>query len=155
MKIELAIEWETHEPKCGVHKMATPPGKIRGSNLSLKLSKYGVWLVDQWVPTSLCARVYLIVDCTLRALDIIILDACLVIVFVWGIDMLIILIDPFAYAHILTFLVVWLLCSPWHVHYSCCLSRSLWHVWFSWLYIILIIMEHAIIARYSSRLASV
>ena len=107
--------------------------------------------VGTYLTTSLCAFVCLIVDYTLRALDIIILDACLVIVFVWGIVMLIILIDPFAYLHILTLLVVWLLCSPWHVHSCCCLSCSSWHVWFSWLYIIMIIMEHAILVRYSSR----
>ena len=110
--------------------MATPLGITRGSNLNINWGKCGVWLVYQWVSTSLYACVYLTIDCTLRALDIIILDACLVIVFVWGIDMLIILIDPFAYADILTSLVVWLLCSPWHVHSFCCLSRSSWHVWF-------------------------
>ena len=135
--------------------MATPLGIIRGSSLNLRWGKSGVWLVDQWVPTSLCACVCLTVDYTLRPLGIIILDACLVIVFVWGIGMSIILIDPFDYPHILILLVVWSLCSLWHVHYSCCLSHSLWHDWFIWLYIILIIMEHTIIARYSSRLTCV
>ena len=120
-------------------------GITRGSSLNLIWGKCSVWLVNQWVPTFLCAFVYLTVDCTLRALDIIILDACLVIVFVWGIDMLIILIDLFTYPHILTLLVVWSLCSPWHVYSSCCLSHSSWHDWFSWLYIIMIAMEHAIL----------
>ena len=97
--------------------------------------------------------VCLIIDYTLRAIDIIILDACLAIVFVWGMDVLIILIDPLVYSHILIFLALWLLCSPWHVDSCCCLSRSSWHDWFSWLYISMIIMEHAILARYSSRLS--
>ena len=130
-------------------------GSIRGSNLNLGWSKCGVWLVDQWVPTSLCVCVFLTIEYTLRALGIIISDACLVIVFVWGFGVSIILIDPFDYPHVLTLLVVWLLCLPWHVHYSCCLSHSLWHDCFFWSYVILFIMEHAIITRYSSWLACV
>ena len=133
--------------------MATPLGIIRGSSLNLRWSKCGVWLVDQWVPTSLCVCVCLTIDCTLRALDIIILDACLVMVFVCGMDILIILIDSLVYPHILTLIVVWLLYSPWYVHFCCCLYCSSWHDWFSWLYIIMIIMEHAILARYSSWLS--
>ena len=61
--------------------------------------------------------------------------------------------DPFVYLHILTLLDIWLLCSLWHVHSCCCLSRSSWHDWFSWLYIIVIIKEHTILARYSSQLS--
>ena len=110
--------------KYGVHKMETPLGITRGSSLNLGWGKCGVWLVDQWVPTSLCVFVCLTVDCTLKVLDIIILDACLVIVFVWGIGMLIILIDHFAYPHILTLLVVWLVCSSWLVYSQCCSSFS-------------------------------
>ena len=146
---------EAHEQKFRVHKLVTLLGITRRSSLNLRWGKCGIWLVNQWVPTFLCVSVCLNVDYTLRVLDIIIFDACLVIVFVWGIDMLIILIDPFAYPHILTLLVVWSLCSPWHVHYSCCLSRSFWHDCFSWLYIIMIVIEYAILARYSSRLACV
>ena len=67
--------------KCGVHKMATPLGITRGSSLNMSLGKCGIWLVNQRVPTSLCAFVCLIIDYTLRALDIIILNACLVIVY--------------------------------------------------------------------------
>ena len=110
--------------------MVTPLGITRGSSLNINWGKCGVWLVDQWVPTSLCACVYLTIDYTLRALDIITLDACLIIVFAWDIDMLIILVDHFVFPHMLTFLVVRSLCSPWHVHSSCCLSHSSWHVWF-------------------------
>ena len=130
-------------------------GITRGSSLNINRDKCDVWLVNQLVLTSLCVCVYLTVDCTLRTLNIDIFDAWLVTVFVWGIDMLIILIDHFVFPHILTLLVVWSLYSPWHVHYSYCLSHSLWHDWFSWLYIILIIMEHAIITRYYSQLACV
>ena len=36
---------------------------------------------------------YLYLDCPLRAFDIIIIDACFVIVFIWDIDMLITMID--------------------------------------------------------------
>ena len=62
---------EAHEQKYGVHKMATPLGTTRGSNLNLRWSKCGVWLVDQWVPISLWASVCLTFDCTLRALNVI------------------------------------------------------------------------------------
>ena len=91
--------------------MATPLGITIGSSLNISWGKCGVWLVDQWVSTFLCVFVYLTIYHTLRALDIIILDACLIIIFVWGIDMLIILIDHFDYPHILTLLAVWLLCT--------------------------------------------
>ena len=36
---------------------------------------------------------YLSVDCTLKVLDVFILDACLVIILIWDIDILIMLID--------------------------------------------------------------
>ena len=38
-KIELAIEWETHEPKCGVHKMVTLLGIIKRVKLELRMKK--------------------------------------------------------------------------------------------------------------------
>ena len=110
--------------------MATPLRITRGSSLNLRWGKCGVWMVDQRLLTSLCAFVCLIVYHTLRAFDVTILDAWLVMVFFWGINMFIILIDHFTFPHILTFLVVWSLCSPWHELSSCCLSRSSWHVWF-------------------------
>ena len=50
---------EAHEPKYGVHKMVTPLRIDRGSSLNIGWSKCGIWLVDQWVPTSLCACVCL------------------------------------------------------------------------------------------------
>ena len=129
-KKQFGQQVEAHEQKYGVYKMTTRLGITKGSSLNISWGKCGIWLVDQCIHTSLYACVCLIVDCTLRSLGIIILDAYLVVVFIWGIDMLIILIDHFAFSHILTLLVVWLHCSPWHVHSSYCLSRSSWHVWF-------------------------
>ena len=108
--------------------MMTLLGITRGSNLNLGWDKYGFWFVDQWVPTFLCAFVCLIVDYTLKALNIIFLDACLVIVFVWGIEMFILSIDHFAYPHILTLFAIWLLYSPWLVYSQCCLSFSSWYL---------------------------
>ena len=48
--------------------MATPLGITKRSSLNLGWGKCGVWLVDQWVPLSLCAYVCLSFDSTLRAL---------------------------------------------------------------------------------------
>ena len=48
---------------------------------------------------------YLSLDYTLRALDIIILDACLVIVFIWDINMLIMLIDHLTLLSIVTLIL--------------------------------------------------
>ena len=110
--------------------MTTPLGNLWGSSLNLSWGECGIWLVDQWVSTSLCASVCLTIYYALRALGINILDVCVVIVFVWSIDMLIILIKHFAYSHILTLNVVRLLFSSWHAHSSCCLSCSSWHAWF-------------------------
>ena len=126
-KTSLVVEWG-HTWKKRVHKMATPLGITKGSSLNLGWGKCGIWLVGQWVPISFCAFVCLIIDYTLRTLDIIILDACLVIVFIWGIGMLIILIDHFAYPHMLAFFAVWLLCSPWLVYSQCCLFFSSWYL---------------------------
>ena len=81
----------------------------QGSNLNLRWDKCGIWLVNQWVSTSFCALVCSITDCTLIALDIIILDACLVIIFIWDIAML---IDYLACLSIVTLILPWLLCSP-------------------------------------------
>ena len=148
-----SIRVESHALKYEVHKMATPLGITRESRLNISWGKYGVWLVDQWVPTSLCVFVCLIVDYTLRTFDIIILNACLAIVSIWGIDMLIILIDHFANPHILTLFVVWLLCSPWLVYSRCCLSFPFWYL--DYFYYILswsLLSMPFILNRYSSRL---
>ena len=59
--------WNACE-KCGVYKIATLLGIPRGLSLNLGWDKCDVWLVDQWVPFSLCAFVCLSVDSTLRAL---------------------------------------------------------------------------------------
>ena len=79
---------------------------------------------------------------------------CFIAIFVWDIDMLIMLIDHLALLSIVTLILPCLLWSP-HMYTLTIVYHLIWHDWFSWLYIILIIMEHAIIARYSSRLACV
>ena len=79
IKVELAIKWETHEPKCEVHKMATPLGIFKGSSLNLGWSKCGIWLVNQWMPIF-----WLYIES---------FDACSDIVFIWDIGMLIMMID--------------------------------------------------------------
>ena len=78
-------------------------------------------------------------------------DACLICVFVWDIDILIISFDPLVCVHISTLLTVWLLCSPWLVYSQCCSS---WHV-YSLCYILswLTLSMPFILARYSSRLS--
>ena len=136
--------------KCRVHKMATPMGITRGSSLNLGWGKYDVWLVDQWVPISLCLCM---LDCWshIESFDMIIIVACLTIVFVWGIDILIISFDPLVCFQILTLLIMWLLCSPWLVHSQC---FSAWHVdslcyILSWSPLSVLF----ILARYSSRLS--
>ena len=116
---------KVHVQKYRVHKMETLVGITRGLNLNLKWGKCGVWLVDHWVPTSLCAFVCLTVDYTLRVLDIIILDTCLVIVFVWGIDMLIMLIDHLTCLSIVTLVLPWLFCSP-HMYRLIVVYLSTW-----------------------------
>ena len=118
----------TYRAKCGVHKMATPLGIARGFNLNVSWGKCGIWLVDQWVPISLCAFVCLTTDCTLRVFYIIILDTCLVIVLIWDIDMLIMLIDYLAWGDVAIFLC-FIAISVWDIDmlimlidYFACLS---------------------------------
>ena len=62
----------THRAKYGVNKMATPLRIFRGSNLNSSWGECGVWLVNQWIPLSMC-----LVDYTLRAL------ICLSVIYVW------------------------------------------------------------------------
>ena len=112
IKIELAIEWKTYEPKCGVHKMATPLGIFRGSSLNLKWSKRGVWWVDQWV-----LIFWLHIESS-RA-------------FTWDIDMLIMLVDYFDwglwYSQFLhaSLIFVW---DIWHADYE--IDYLDWGFWF-------------------------
>ena len=109
-----------HEPKCGVHKMATPLGIFRGSSLNLKWSKCGVWWVDQWVLIS-----WLHIKGS-RA-------------FTWDIDMLIMLVDHVGWScwliilvgdsNIASFLMLnWYICMRY-------LTCWLWD-WLSWLRIL-------------------
>ena len=84
-----------HRAKCAVHKMATPLGMFRGSNLNSSWGKCGVWLVDQWIPLLMCLcmiRCWLHVE----SFDMFICDACLVIIVhgrCWHVDY----IDWFSY----------------------------------------------------------
>ena len=57
-----------HRAKCRVHKMATPLGMFRGSNLNSSWGKYDVWLVNQWVPLSFCVFLCMSVHSKLRVL---------------------------------------------------------------------------------------
>ena len=65
-----------------VHKMATSLRKFRGSNLNSSWKKYGVWLVDQWIPLCTCLCM---IGCWLHveSFDMFIRDACLVIIVHW------------------------------------------------------------------------
>ena len=79
---------------------------------------------------------------------------CFIAMFVEYIDMLIILIDHLA---LLSIVILILPCLFWllHMYRLTIVYHLIWHDCFSRLYIILIIMEHAIIVRYSSWLACV
>ena len=134
--------------------MATPLVITRGSSLNINWGKCGVWLVDQWAPTSLCVCVYLTIDYTLGALDIITLDACLgvcfylghwhvdyddylswlwrffpcfIAIFVWDIDMLIMLIDHLTLLSIVTLIFPCLFWSL-HMHTLTTVYHLAWHV---------------------------
>ena len=70
------------------------------------------------------------------------------------IDMLIMLIVHLTLLSIVTLILP---CLFWlsHMYRLTIVYHLIWHDWFSQLYIILFIMEHAIIVRYSYRLACV
>ena len=76
----------------------------------------------------------------------------LIAISICDIDMLMILSDYLAYLSASNLLLPWLSCSFWHVCSHCCMF-CLSYCWLSCLYIILIILEHPILARYSSRLS--
>ena len=58
------------------------------------------------------------------------------------VHMLIISIDSLTCFCLVTLLVVWLSCFPWHVYSHFCISHSSWHDWFSLLYIILFVSTY-------------
>ena len=82
--------------------MATPLGMFRRLNLNSSWGKCGIWLVNQWIPFSLCVFVWLGIDYTLRAL------ICLSVMHIWlllflrDVHMLIMSIDPLAMIILLT-----------------------------------------------------
>ena len=63
-------------------QMVTPLGILRGSNLNSRWGECGVWLVDQWIPLSMCLGM---IGCWLHveSFDMFICDACLVIIVHW------------------------------------------------------------------------
>ena len=107
----------------------------RGSSLNLRWVKWDVWWVDQWVPISWLhiasswyhwMHAWLLysfgtLTCWLCWLIILIKDSdiatflCFIAIFVWDIDMLIVLIDYLACLSIVTLILPWLFCSL-HMH---------------------------------------
>ena len=111
-----------------IQKMVTPLGNNEyRSSLKSSWGKCGIWLVDKWILFFLCF-------CMLESwwhiknFDTMIpYGACFVVIFIWYLDMLIILIDSIAYLNVF-FLVIYSSCSSWHVYPSCCISCSSWYV---------------------------
>ena len=159
IKIELAIEWGTHEPKCGVYKMATPLGSFRGSNLNLRWSKCGIRWVDRWLPISWlhigsfwCMLGYCVVTLIwliilIRALDVVFLY--FIASLVWYIDMPIIIDCSSCFAWYSDSISSWLFCSL-HMHRLTIVHRLTWCVVFSGSHIILIVFWAWCLYRHSS-----
>ena len=80
-KTSLVVEWERMW-KTQVHKIATPLGMFRESNLNLSWGKCGVWLINHWIPLSMCLCM---IGCWLHveSFDMFICVACLVIIVHW------------------------------------------------------------------------
>ena len=152
-------------------------GSFRGSSLNLKWSKCGVWWVDRWVPISwlhiessryhwMHAWVFVFTwNIDMLIMTLVYLDwgfwlwrfffLVLHYYYLFGdIDMLIILIVHFTLLSIVTLILP---CLFWltHMYRLTIVYHSIRHDWFSQLYIILFIMELAIIVRYSYQLACV
>ena len=71
---------------------------------------------------------------------------CFIAIFVWDIDMLIMLIDHLALLSIVTLILPCLFLLP-HMYRLTIVYHLIWHDWFSRLYIIMIVVEHAIICQ--------
>ena len=82
--------------------MATPLGMFRRLNLNLSWGKCGLWLVNQWIPFSLCVFVWLGIDYTLRALICLSMMHIWLLLFLRDVHMLIMLIDLLAMIILLT-----------------------------------------------------
>ena len=137
-----------HRGKCGVHKMVTPLGIFRGSNLNSSWEECGIWLVDQWIPLFMCLGMigYWL---HIKSFDMFVCNICLVVMFICDVDMLITSIDSLTYFSIVTLLVVWLFCFIGHVYSHFCISHSSWHDWFYLLYVILFISTYCLFLLYS------
>ena len=71
---------------------------------------------------------------------------CFIAIFVWDVGMLIMLIDHLTLLSIVTLILPCLFWLP-HMYRLTIVYHLIWHDWFSWLYIILFIIEHAIICQ--------
>ena len=71
---------------------------------------------------------------------------CFIAIFVWDIDMLIMLIDHLTLLSIVTLILPCLFLLP-HMYRLTIVYHLIWHDWFSRLYIIMIVVEHAIICQ--------
>ena len=91
---------------------------------------------------SLCVFVWLGVDYTFKALICLSVMHVWLLLFIGDVYMLNISIDSLTCFCIVTLLVVWLSCFPWHVYSYFCISHSSWHHWFSLLYIILFVSTY-------------
>ena len=79
--MSFATEWGCTWKK-RVQKMAIPLRMFWGSNLNSSRGKPGIWLVDQWIPLSMCLGM---IRCWLHveSFDMFICDAWLVIIVHW------------------------------------------------------------------------
>ena len=142
-----------HWAKCEVHKMATPLGMFRGSNLNSGWGECGIWLVDQWIPLYMCLGMigwWLHIE----SFDMFICDTCLVVMFICDIGILTTSIDSLACFSIWLFLLydyfalldMYILIFVYFVHIGvidflyCILSCSSQHIVYSYYIPILFIM---------------
>ena len=128
--------------------MVTPLGIFKGSDLNSNWGECDIWLVDRWIPLSMCLGM---IGCWLHveSFDMFICDTCLASMFICDVDMLITSIDSLTYFSIMTLLVVWLSCFPRHIYSHFGISHSYWHDWFYLLYIILFISTYCLFLLYS------
>ena len=137
----------THWAKCEVHKVVTPLGITRGSNLNLRWGKCGIWLVSWWIPF-LCVFLWLSVHCTLRVWcdDFL----CLTTIFIWDINMLMTLIDSLCCLSILILLLydysahldMYILFVAYLIHLDMIDSLSCILSWLSWSMLSLLDIHH-------------
>ena len=144
----------THCAKCGVHKMVTPLGITRGSSLNISWGKCGVWLVDQWcLPLIVFLFVWLFITHWKLLISLSLMHAW----FLYSFEALACWLYWLIFSLILTYGLSLLYDHSAHLDMYILLVAYLVHLDMidSWLYIIMIVIKHAIISRYLSRLACV